>query len=196
MVDRRDPAAARELVDLMGKGERASWLATYDFTRTLTDGRVLRQVMREGRNARVHVLLSGSAMTVQRGDRTFECNLVSEASSCHATPGGSSLPGSEVLRVAVSTGAYGVSRRASETVAGEHARCFLVLATGSGQLTDLGAETDFCLFDDGVPASQRVVRSTGAVDERVARSVKRGVTTGAIDGLERSFGPSAAVGYP
>jgi hypothetical protein len=180
----------------MGTGERASWLATYDFTRTLADGRVLRQTMKEGRNASAHVLMSGSAMTVERGNRTLECNLVSTRSSCHAIPGGRSLPASEVLRVAVSVGAYEVMRLPSESIAGEDARCYRVFATGSGELTDLGTETDFCLFGDGVPARQRIVRSSGAVDQRDAQSVRRSVSTGAIDALERSFAPSAAVGNP
>jgi len=193
---RRDPAAARELVARMRAGERASWLATYDFTRTLADGRVLRQTMREGRKNSLHVLMSGSAMTVERGNRTFECNLVTGQSSCHATPGGRSLPASEVLRVAVAVGAYDVTVLPSETIADEDARCFRVRATGSGQLTDLGTETDLCLFDDGVPARQRVERSTGAIDQRDAHTVKRGVSTAAIDALERSFAPGAPAGNP
>ena len=135
-------------------------------------------------------------MTVERGNHTFECNLVTRESSCHATPGGRSLPASEVLRVAVALGAYDVTRLSSETIAGEDARCFRVRATGSGQLTDLGTETDFCLFDDGVPARQRVERSTGAVDQRDARTVKRDVSTAALDALERSFGPGVALGNP
>jgi hypothetical protein len=196
VIDRPDPSAARELVALMRAGERASWLATYDFTRTLPNGSRLRQVMREGRTQSLHVLSSGSAMTVERGNHTYVCNLVEDRSSCDATPGGRALPASEVLRVAVSAGAYAVSRRPTRVIASDPSRCFRVFAVGSGRLLDLGTETDMCLFADGVPSSQRIVRTTGAVDERVAQSVKRGVSTGAIEALERSFGPNAALRYP
>jgi hypothetical protein len=196
VVNRPDPAAARELVALMRAGEGASWLATYDFTRTLANGSELRQVMREGRTPSLHVLYSGSAMTVERGNQTYVCNLVDDHSSCDATPGGRALPASEVLRVAVSVGAYAVHRLPGRVIAGQPAHCFRVFATGAATLPDLGSDTDTCLFTDGVPASQRIVRTTGAVDERVARSVRRGVRTSAIEALKRSFGPNAALKYP
>jgi hypothetical protein len=196
VVNRPDPAAARELVALMRAGEGASWLVTYDFTRTLPNGSKLRQVMREGRTPALHVLASGSAMTVERGNQTYVCNLVANRSSCDATPGGRALPASEVLRVAVSVGAYAVRPLPGRVVAGQKSRCFRVFATGSATLPDLGTDTDMCVFTDGVPSSQRIVRTTGVVDERVARSVKRGVATSAIEALERSFGPTAARKYP
>ena len=196
VVNRPDPVAARELVALMRAGEGASWLATYDFTRTLANGSELRQRMREGRTPALHVLYSGTAMTVERGKQTYVCNLVDDRSSCEATPGGRALPASEVLRVAVSVGAYAVRRLPGQVIAGQPSRCFRVFATGSATLPDLGTDTDMCLFTDGVPASQRIVRTTGVVDERVARSVKRGVRTSAIEALARSFGPAARLKYP
>jgi hypothetical protein len=196
VVNRPDPAAARELVALMRAGEGASWLVTYDFTRTLPSGSTLRQVMREGRTPALHVLYSGTAMTVDRGSQTYVCNLVDDRSSCDATPGGRALPASEVLRVAVSVGAYAVRRLPERLISGQPSGCFRVFATGSATLPDLGTDTDMCLFADGVPSSQRISRTTGVVDERVARSVKRGVPTSAIEALERSFGPAAARKYP
>ena len=196
VVSRPDPAAARELVALMRAGEHTSWLATYDFTRTLPGGSELRQVMREGRTPSLHVLYSGTAMTVERGNRTYVCNLVADRSSCDATPGGRALPASEVLRVAVSTGAYAVSRLPTWRIAGQPSRCFRVFAVGPATLPDLGTDTDTCLFTDGVPSSQRIVRTTGTIDERVARSVERGVSTAAVVVLERGFGRSASLKYP
>jgi hypothetical protein len=196
VVNRPDPAAARELVTLMRVGEGASWLATYDFTRTLANGSKLRQVMREGRTPSLHVLYSGTAMTVERGNQTYVCNLVADRSSCDETPGGPTLPASEVLRVAVSVGAYAVRRLPGQVIAGQGSRCFRVFATGAATLPDLGTDTDVCLFSDGVPSSQRIVRTTGVVDERVARSVKRGVRTGAIEALELTFGRAARLKYP
>jgi hypothetical protein len=196
VVARPDPAAARELVASMRAGEGASWLATYDFTRTLPNGSTLRQQMREGRTPALHVLASGTAMTVERGNHTYVCNLVNDRSSCDPTPGSRALPPSEVLRVAIAVGAYGVSRLPARTIAGQPTSCFRVFAVGSGALPDLGSDTDMCLFTDGVPASQRVVRTTGAVDERVAIAVKRGVRTSAIEALERSFGRPVSLQNP
>ena len=192
----RDPAAARDLVALMRVGERGSWLARYDFTRTLANGRALRQPMSEARNSAVHVLISGSAMTVERGNREFDCNLVGERVACHESTTGRLLPASTVLRVAVSVGAYEVSPRPSATIAGQSAQCFRVLGSGGGQLSDIGTETDMCLSASGVPLSQRVVHPTGAVDERVARSIEAPAPTRTIEALRRSFGPDGALGQP
>lgn len=196
VVETRDPLAARDLVALMRVGERGSWLVRYDFTRTLAGGRALQQPMSEARNPSLHVLISGTAMTVERGGRVYDCNLVSDRSSCRESTVGRVLPASAVLRVAVSVGAYDVSRRPSTTVAGHPAQCFRVLATGRGQLTDIGTETDVCLSSGGVPLSQRVVRLSRDVDERVARAVQRPVSARAIKALERSFALNAALGQP
>ena len=75
--------------------------------------------MQEGRRGALHVLVSGTAMTVERGDRTYDCNLVAGGVAVHATSAaGTLLPASEVLRVAVPAGAYGVSRVPGATIAG------------------------------------------------------------------------------
>jgi hypothetical protein len=63
-------------------------------------------------------------------------------------------------------------------------------------LTDIGTRTDACLSRDGVPLSQRVVRPSGDVDERVARAVRPRVTASAVAGLARHFGLGAALGQP
>ena len=183
----RDLAAARGVVALMRAGERGSWAAVFDFTRTLADGRVLHESMREARNPVMHVLLSGSSMTVERGPRRYECNLVQGRSACTQVGGGAVLAPSDVLRVAAATGAYDITRLPDGFFAGERARCFRVLETGRGFLLDLGSESDLCLADDGVPLSRRLVRGTGAVDERVARAVDRRVTTRTIEALVAGF---------
>jgi hypothetical protein len=101
------------------------------------------------------------------------------------------LPESEVVRVAVDSGVYGVSRLPGRTVAGEPARCFLVLPTGPGVLPDIGTETVVCLADDGIALEERIVRATGNTDERVATAIERGVTTEQVKALARSFDPGA-----
>ena len=87
-----DPGAARELVALMRAGEGKSWLITYDFTRTLANGRQLRQPMQEGRSRRLHVLTAGSAMTIESPTRTYSCTLVGTGSACHEATTGRTLP--------------------------------------------------------------------------------------------------------
>jgi len=171
----------------MRAGERGSWLVTYDFTRTLADGRTLHQTMQEARSGTLHALVSGSSMTFERGTRQFDCNVVDVRSECTQSATGSFLPAWAVLRVAVRVDAYGVSREPGMTIAGEHASCFRVATTGSRYLTDLGTESDVCLAGDGVSLRQRVVRSSGDVDERVARSVRRHAGTRAVEALIRRF---------
>src|SRR4051794_18389726 len=76
-VAANDPAAARDLVALMRAGERGGWLARYQFTRTLANGRALRQPLTEARDgAARHVLVTGNAMSVERDDSAYECSLV------------------------------------------------------------------------------------------------------------------------
>ena len=182
-----DPRAARELVALMRAGDRGSWVVTYDFTRTLAGGRVLHQTMQEGRSRSLHALVSGTSMTFERGTRQFECNVVDRRSECTQSATGSFLPAWAVLRVAVHVGAYGVSREPSQTIAEARASCFRVATTGSRYLPDLGVESEVCLAPDGVSLRQRVVRSSGDVDERVARTVRRRAGAGAVEALIRSF---------
>ena len=106
------------------------------------------------------------------------------------------MAASEVLRIAVGAGAYAVGRQAPATTAGVPARCFRVLGTGRGQLPAIGTQTDLCLSATGVPLRQRVVRTTGDVDERLAVSVRDDVSARALETLERAFGPKAASGGP
>jgi hypothetical protein len=193
VADRADPAAARELLTLMRAGERGSWSVTYDFTRTLAGGRTLRQSMQEARVSSLHVLRSGSVMTVEQGTRSFNCNLVARRPACTESAAGTALPPSEVLRVAVSVGAYTVAEDAGATIAGERARCFRVLAAGRGQLPDLGIEADLCLTANGVSLRQRIVRASGDTDERRARVVAAPVTRAAVRDVARGFDPSAAI---
>jgi hypothetical protein len=101
-----------------------------------------------------------------------------------------------VLRVAIGTGAYAVTRQPTITIAGVEAQCFRVRATGAGLLPDIGTETEACFSAAGVPLSQRVVRTTGDVDARVARKVRTDIDVGAIDRLQRSFGGDRAMGAP
>ncbi len=189
-----DPGAARDLVTLMRAGERGSWSVDYEFTRTLAGGRVLRQAMQEARDPSLHVLRSGSVMSVVQGRRTYDCNATGKRLACTEAPATKLLAPSEVLRVAVSVGAYTVTRIPGAVIAGQRARCFRARTTGHGQLPDLGVEADMCLDAHGVSLRQRIVSDSGDVDERLAESVTEPVTTAAIRALARGFDPGAAPG--
>jgi hypothetical protein len=191
-ADVGDPAAAQDLLALMRAGERGSWLVSYGFTRTLADGRVLTQTMQEARNPSLHVLLSGPSMTIETRTRSYDCNLVAGRWPCTGSVSSHVLPASEVMRVALAAGWYRVTRTANVTVAGERARCYRVLSSGVGQLPDIGAETDLCFAGDGIALSDRVVHATGDVDERVAASVVRRVSTARIEELAHGFDPKTA----
>jgi hypothetical protein len=190
----RDPAAARDLVALMHSGEQGRWIVKYDFTRTLADGRVLRQRGNEGRSASWHVVSQGTAMTIERGDLTYTCTRLGHGFGCTKTADHAALPESEVVRVAVAAGAYDVVRTQDATIAGIRARCFRMRATGQGSLPDFGVETDRCLSDEGVPLRLFVVRPPGSVNEQVATNVRRRATPAQVKALTTSFAGEPAIG--
>jgi hypothetical protein len=189
-VAARDPSAARDLETLMRAGESHSWSVSYEFTRTLDVGSVMHETMQEARDRSTHVLRAGSAMTVDEGNRSYDCNLTGAQFACTESGTGPVLAPSEVLRVAVSVGAYRVNEAATTTIAGARARCFRVVAAGHGQLPDFGVETDLCFTAAGVPLRQRIMRASGNVDERVAQAFTNRVTAHTIDaiadGLDRN----------
>ena len=188
----RDPAAARDLVALMRAGEQGRWIVRYDFARTLADGRVLRQRASEGRSSSWHVVITATAMTLERGARSYVCDLVGNQSECKKASSAAALPESEVVRVAVAAGAYNVVRRPDATIAGLPARCFRMRATGQGSLPDFGVETDRCLTESGIPLRLIVVRPPGNVDEQVATSVRPGASAALVQALAASFAPEPA----
>jgi hypothetical protein len=182
----RDPAAARDLVGLMRKGERGKWIVQYGFTRTTSGGRVLRQRGEEGRSGEWHVVVTGTAMTLEHGDKSSECDRAGDEYGCRAIPGGRALPESAVVRVVVDSGAYNVVRRPDTTIAGIRARCFRMRATGQGSLPEFGVETVRCLSRDGIPLRRVVARPPGNVEEHVATSVRADVTPAQVKALARA----------
>jgi hypothetical protein len=188
----RGPNPARQLEALMRAGELGSWSVTYEFTRTLADGRVLREPEQEARDPSIHVLRSGSTMTVDKGAHSYDCNLTGTQFACTESATGTTLAPSDVLTVAVAAGAYDVTAASTIVIAAAPARCFRVLATGHGQLPDLGLETDMCFSSSGVPLLQRVIRASGDVDERIAQSVATPVTTRTIEATVEGLDPNRA----
>jgi hypothetical protein len=190
-IPARDPAAARDLVALMRAGERGRWIVRYHFTRTNADGRVLRQAGEEGRSGTWHVVITGTAMSFERGRASYACVLIGGGYGCKETPGGRALPESTVVRVVVAAGAYDVTRRPDTTIAGVRARCFRMRATGGGSLPDFGVETDRCLTREGIPLRLVVVRPPGKVEEHVATSIRREATPKRVWGLALARGSAS-----
>jgi hypothetical protein len=131
-------------------------------------------------------------MSVDQGDRSYDCTLAGPRVACIESAAATVLPPSEVLRVAVSVGAYAVFKAPTTTIAGERAQCFRVVTTGRGQLPDLGVEADLCLGTTGVSLRQRIVSASGDVNERLAESVTERVTTAMVRAVARGFDPSTA----
>ena len=191
-ISARDPAAARDLVALMRAGERGRWIVRYRFTRTNADGRVLRQLGEEGRSGTWHVVITGTAMSFERGRASYACVLIRGSYGCKETPGGRALPESTVVRVVVAAGAYDVTRRPDTTIAGVRARCFRMRATGRGSLPEFGVETDRCLTGEGIPLRLVVVRPPGQVEEHLATSIRQETTPKQVMAL--ALAPETASG--
>ena len=123
---RRDPKAAADLVALMQRGERATFVADYVFTRSNGPGPVFSSDYSEARNRRFHVTRSGSSLDIDSANRHYDCELVDDQPSCSASPLVKTVPASEVLRIAVALGAYDVVATGDRDVNGEPTRCFQV----------------------------------------------------------------------
>jgi hypothetical protein len=172
LAARRDPKAAADLVALMQRGERATYVADYVFTRSNGSGSVFASDYSEARNQRFHVTRAESSLDIDSATRHYDCELVDDQPSCTTAPLVKTVPASEVLRIAVALGAYDVVSTGSRDVNGEPTRCFQVRAHDANHaLPGLGFETDTCYTSDGIRADTRV---RSGVDERwVARRILR-----------------------
>lgn len=168
-----DARAFAELTRLLDAGERASWIVDYDHARTLAGGRTTTARVSHARGERVRITRDSTSADVVVGRTAYHCTVVAEEVQCLAGPGDDrrALSTADVVRTVVDLGAYAVTRRPDETLAGERARCFRVLAV-RGVLPALGTETVYCLAEDGLPLRRRV---TGPVrtDEWIAARVER-----------------------
>jgi len=179
LAARRDPAAAADLVALMQRGERATFVADYVFTRSHGPGPVFSSDYSEARDRRFHVTRSGSSLDIDSATRHYDCELVDDQPSCSTSPLVKTVPASEVLRIAVALGAYDVVSTGDRDINGEATRCFQVRAHDQDHaLTGLGFETDTCYTPDGIRADTRV--RTDVVERWVARRIVRSVNAATI----------------
>ena len=172
LAARRDPKAAADLVALMQRGERATFVAQYLFTRSNGPGAVFSSDYSEARNQRFHVMRSGSSLDIDSANRHYDCELVDEKPSCSTSPLVKTVAASEVLRIAVALGAYDVVSTGDRDVNGEPTRCFQVRTRDENHaLPGLGFETDTCYTPDGIRADTRV--RSDVVERWVARRILR-----------------------
>jgi hypothetical protein len=167
-----DPRAAVRLYELMQRGERATYIVDYAFTRG--DGG-FRSTETEARARGVRLSRSGTTLLIQRNGIAYDCELAEERSGCQRLgPVGRSLPDSVVMRVANLAGAYNIIRTGDRTIAGEQAECFRMTATGASHvLQDVGNEEDACYASDGIPLRTRLSGPSTHPTERVAQDVLR-----------------------
>jgi hypothetical protein len=172
LAARRDPRAAADLVALMRRGERATFVADYVFTRTRGSGQPFASDYSEARNDRFHITRSGFSLAIEAATRQYDCELVDEKPSCSAAPRVKTVAGSEVLQIAAALGAYDVVSTGNRYIAGEQTRCFRVRAHDADHvLPGLGLQTDTCYTPDGIRAETRV--RSDVVEQWIARRILR-----------------------
>jgi hypothetical protein len=176
-----DTTARRDLLALAQHRERGNWLVEFRFTRTLANGRHLDQQVVEANRPPVHVSSSPTAVTVDFGDHVASCSATADGPQCVDEKSQPALALSVVYREVTRLGAYDVERAADRTVAGAHARCFRLVASGR-PWPQLGDSTEQCYADDGVPVWSELVRA-GARDTRVAQRVERNVSAKTVSAL-------------
>jgi hypothetical protein len=176
-----DPHAAAELVALARAQERGSWLVDFRFRRALHAGGSFDQRVTEANRPPVHVTSSGSAVTVDFGDRVSSCTDTADGPRCIDQRDDPSLATSVVYRDVLRLGAYTVARTDDRTVAGEHAQCYALVAKGR-PLPPLGDRSEQCYAADGVPLRSEVTRAR-ANDTREALSVRRDIPASALKAL-------------
>ena len=131
-------------------------------------------------------------MTIEQGTRSYECTNVGAGSGCREATIGTALPASEVLRVAVATGAYDVVRQPDRTIAGMRARCFRVRARPGAEVSPISASRPIgASAPVGSPCGSSSCGQPGIVDEQVAAKVRLHATNHDVDTLARSFAPGS-----
>ncbi|MDQ1466273.1 MAG: hypothetical protein QOH10_688 [Actinomycetota bacterium] len=180
-----DPVVVvRELVALANRGARATWMVTFAFTRTTANGgRLHNTIVVAHRSASagssngvpIDIDDGFGSLVVTAGVRTYSCTVVNDEPQClaRAAGGATARPGA-VYGGAVVGGRYDIARMPAATIAGLDARCFSLRLRAGLPLPGLGFSSEQCYSLVGVPLRSRVQRS-GAVDERVALTVRRRV---------------------
>jgi len=179
-------------IALTRAGEHATYVGRYVETLVRADGGRLPSTTYVARRKQVLATRSGTSLHVYLPDRSYACELAGTTPSCFDQPP-AGLPESEVLRVAVASGAYDVARAEGAQIAGEEAECFTMKAHGvNKRLPQFGAETDVCLASDGVPLRKRVYsdRLDALEAQHVDRRFDDGTLAPVLGGFEQAAPPT------
>jgi hypothetical protein len=180
-----DPKAVSALVALLAAGEHTSYVVAYSFTRTRADGATLPSSSFEARTPQLYVTRLGDTLTAVGNGRSFDCDRFSGKANCVERASGTTLPQSEVWKVAIATAPYDVWRIADTTIAGERTRCFALHSHTGKLLPDVGAAAEICFDDQGVPLRRR--RFGDALDDWEATTVVHRVDVASLHPLLVGF---------
>jgi hypothetical protein len=151
-----DPKAAAAVVAYITAGEHASYVVAYDFTRTRADGSKLPSRSYEARTPDVFVTRLGDTLSAVGLGKSFECSNFNGESACHERAQNTTLPDSEVVRIAIGAAPYNVWRIADATIAGEHAKCYALHSPTGAKIPQLGIASELCFDAQGVALRRRI----------------------------------------
>jgi hypothetical protein len=185
-----DAAAADALVAQMRSGEQSDAVLEYTFTRTRgDDGRSLSSPLTEVRYGEAAMSQANDSLTIQLPTVAYRCQRVDDGASCYKRDERAPVPVSTLLRTAVDSGAYDVTRAPAVEVAGERAECFVVRSRVSGEIPGLGHTFTTCLAPGGIPLRTQVeaVNSTDTWEAvSVRRDIDRAAVQQALPGFEQA----------
>jgi hypothetical protein len=173
-------ALAQELATLANRSTHTSWLVTFAFTRTTATGDKLHDTVLGAHYASpkpsqpsLDIDDGLGSLVVTAGDTTYSCTAVGSTPQClqRAAGDSTSKPGS-VYGGAVISGDYSIARAPGVTIAGLAARCFTLRRLHGNPIPGLGFSSEQCYSSAGVPLESRL-QNSGALDERVAQTVRR-----------------------
>jgi hypothetical protein len=187
LLARNDPAAARQLIALMKRGDGVDRVVDYTFTRTRPgEKQSLSFASTDARWKSAQLTRGSGGLTLKLPAATYVCQTVEVKPSCEKQPADHSLPPSEVTAVALALHLYDVVWAGDASIAGETARCFRLRArSNQHEVPGLGRESLLCLGKDGVPLRTRVQGLT--TDEYRADRVSRHVDERAMESLLAGF---------
>lgn len=193
-----DPQVALALVRALEAGETRDFVIEYAYERTRAGvPGSFTAAVHEARRREAHLTRSGEVLTVDLPGERVTCDRRGEIPTCRAVPARATLPPSHVVAAALASGTYTAMRAGNETIAGERADCYDVVAAldvGAGAVAfpGLGVATRLCLASDGLILSFRTER-IDATERQSARRVARGADAATLRPLLAGYEKVAPV---
>jgi len=183
-------ALAQELAALANRGLGATWMVTFDFTRTTNSGSTLHDTVAAAHvAARVPIDIDSGfgSLVAAVGTRRYSCTIVGDDPQCIQTAvTGTTRPGA-VYGGSVVGGRYTITRGPAQAIAGVAAHCFFLKLRSGDPVSGIGFSSEQCYSSEGVPLRSRIQSSAG-VDERSAHVVTRTVGRAQLLALLSPYG--------